>query len=162
MSRCVQTFDWYCVNILLLLLDSAVESNSSACTSLTTWNGPFPQTLWWKMTAPLQPKKAEEIWLGPQEPHKHLQMHHWEHPVRLYHRLVQQLHCPQNTKVSGGLCSQPNASSGAHCLPSRTSTAPGVTGMPRRTRATACSPRYHLEGRRQYSTVAAKLEPRDW
>ena len=54
---------------------------------------------------------------------------------------------------------------GANYLPSRTPTAPDVTGRPKRssrtttTRATACSPRYHPEG--EVSTGASKLGPRD-
>ena len=46
-------------------------------------------------TAHLQPQKTEEIWPDPSNPYKLLQMHHWEHPVGLYHRLIQQLHCLQ-------------------------------------------------------------------
>ena len=67
--------------------------------------------------------------------------------------------------LSRGLCGQPNTSPGAYCLPSRTSTAPDVTGRPRRslrtsaTRATACSPRYHSED--EVSTGASKLGPSD-
>jgi hypothetical protein len=34
--------------------------------------------------------------------------------------------------LSRGWCGQPNASPGAHCLPSRTPTAPNVTGRPKR------------------------------
>ena len=58
-----------------------------------------------------------------------------------------------------------NASPGANYLPSRTPTAPDVTGRPKRssrtttTRATACSPRYHPEN--EVSTGASKQGPRD-
>ena len=41
--------------------------------------------------APLQPQVAEEIRLVTKNTHKPLQMHNREHPVGLYHRLVQQL-----------------------------------------------------------------------
>ena len=43
-------------------------------------------------TVPLQPQEAEEIWLVTKYT---LQMHNREHPVRLYRRLVWQLHHPQ-------------------------------------------------------------------
>ena len=45
--------------------------------------------------AHLQPQEAEEIWLVVQNPDKLLQMHNREHPVRLYHSLVRQVHRPQ-------------------------------------------------------------------
>jgi hypothetical protein len=69
-----------------------------------------------------------------------------------------------NTVLSRRWCGQPNTSTGAHCLPSRTSRAPDVTGRPRSytasaTRAKACSHRYHLQGD---STAALKLGYRDW
>jgi hypothetical protein len=54
----------------------------------------------------------------------------------------------------------------ANYLPSRTPTAPNVTGRPKissrttTTRATACSPRYHPEC--EVSTGASKLGPRGW
>jgi hypothetical protein len=41
------------------------------------------------------------------------------------------------TGLSRGLCGQPKVSSGAHCLPSSTSTVPSVTGRPERSRALA-------------------------
>jgi hypothetical protein len=58
-----------------------------------------------------------------------------------------------------------NASLGVNYVPSRTPTAPDITGRPKRssrvtaTRATACSPHYHPEG--EVSTGASKLGPRD-
>jgi hypothetical protein len=45
-------------------------------------------------TAP-QPQEAEEMWLVTPNPDKPLQMHNQEHPVGLYHSLVQQLHRTQ-------------------------------------------------------------------
>ena len=67
--------------------------------------------------------------------------------------------------LSRGWCGQPNTSPGSHCLSSRTPTALGVTGRPRissmtsATRATACSPHYHQEGRD--STGASNLGLKD-
>jgi hypothetical protein len=61
------------------------------------------------------------------------------------------LYCTAIAGLSRGWCGQPNASSRAHCLPSRTSTAPNVTGRPRissrssATRDTAWSPCYRRE-----------------
>ena len=60
--------------------------------------------------------------------HKLLQMHYWEHPVGLYHRLVRQLHRPQPQSSPEGLH---NASPAANCLPSRTPITPDVTGRPK-------------------------------
>ena len=87
------------------------------------------------------------MWLVTQNPDKLLQMHNREHPVGLYHRQVRQLH---------------NASPGANYVPSRTPTAPDVTGRPKKsstTRTTAFSHHYHPEG--EVSTGASKQGPRD-
>ena len=46
-------------------------------------------------TVPLQPQEAEEIWLVTKNTPTLLQMHNWEHPVRLYLCLVPQLLRPQ-------------------------------------------------------------------
>jgi hypothetical protein len=73
---------------------------------------------------------------------------------------------PTTTGLSRGWCSLPNASPGANYLPSKTPTAPNVTGRSKRssrtstTRATACSLRYQPEG--EVSAGATKLGPRDW
>ena len=72
---------------------------------------------------------------------------------------------PATIGLSRGWCGMPNTSPGANYLPSRTPTAPDVTGSPIRssrtttTRATVCSPRYRPEG--EVSTGASKLGPRD-
>ena len=39
------------------------------------------------MTKPLPPQEAEKIWHGPSNPQKVIQLHHWEHPDWLQHRL---------------------------------------------------------------------------
>ena len=68
---------------------------------------------------------------------------------------------PTIAGLSRGWCGLHNASLGANYLPSRTPTAPTVTGRPKRpsrtiiTRATAFSPHYHPEGK--VSTGASKL-----
>ena len=73
---------------------------------------------------------------------------------------------PTTAWLFRGWCGLHNALPGANYLPSRTPTAPDVTGRPKRfsrtttTRATACSRRYHPEG--EVSTGASKLRPRDW
>ena len=56
--------------------------------------------------APLEPQQAEEISLVTQNPDKLLQMHNREHPVGLYHSLVQQLHRPQpqGSPEGGAVC----------------------------------------------------------
>jgi hypothetical protein len=64
--------------------------------------------------------------------------------------------------LSSGWCGLPNASPEAHCLPSRTSTAPSVkesSSSPSTSRATAYSHHYHPEG--EVSTGLSKLRPRD-
>jgi hypothetical protein len=72
---------------------------------------------------------------------------------------------PTTAWLSRGWCSLHNASPRANYLPSRTPTAPDVTGRPKissrttTTRVTACSPRHHPEG--EVSTGASKLGPRD-
>ena len=72
---------------------------------------------------------------------------------------------PSTARLSRGWCGLHNASPGANYLPSKTPTAPIVTGRPKRssrtttTRATACSPHYHPEG--EVSTGASKQGPRD-
>uniref|UniRef100_A0AAZ3SE09 Solute carrier family 35 member F1 n=1 Tax=Oncorhynchus tshawytscha TaxID=74940 RepID=A0AAZ3SE09_ONCTS len=60
---------------------------------------------------------------------------------------------PTTARLSRGCCGLHNASPGANFLPSRTPTAPDVTGRQKRssrtaitTRATPCSPRFHPEG----------------
>ena len=71
---------------------------------------------------------------------------------------------PTTARISRGWCGLHNASPGANYLPSRTPTAPDVTGRSKRssrtttTQATACSPRYHPEG--EGSTGPSKLGPR--
>ena len=42
-------------------------------------------------TTPLPPQEAEKIRHAPSDPQKVLQLHHWEHPDWLHHRLVWQL-----------------------------------------------------------------------
>ena len=72
---------------------------------------------------------------------------------------------PTTAGLSRRWCGLHSALLGANYLPSRTPTAPDVTGRPKRlsstttTRATACSPRYHPKGK--VSTGASKLGPRD-
>ena len=79
--------------------------------------------------------------------------------------VVKKAQQPAMVGLSRGWCSLPNASPGANYLPSRTHTAPDVTGRPKRssrissTRATACTTRYHPEG--EVSTGASKLGQRD-
>ena len=53
-----------------------------------------------------QPQEAEEIWLVTYNPHILLQMHHQEHPVGLYHRLVRQLVVQFAQRITGHLMSQ--------------------------------------------------------
>ena len=68
---------------------------------------------------------------------------------------------PATARLSRRWCGLHNASPGANYLPSRTPTAPDVTGRPKRslrttiTRATGCSLRYHPEG--EVSTGVSKL-----
>ena len=40
-------------------------------------------------------RRLKKFGFSPKTHHKLLQMHNREHPVRLYHRLVRQLLCPQ-------------------------------------------------------------------
>ncbi|CDQ76460.1 unnamed protein product [Oncorhynchus mykiss] len=68
-----------------------------------------------------------------------------------------------NRRVLRGWCGLHNASQGENYLPSKTPTAPDVTGRPKRssrtttTRATACSPRYHPEVERLLPTYRLEI-----
>jgi hypothetical protein len=79
-------------------------SSSSVYTSLTNWNGPHRQCSEEDATVPLKPQESEEIWLGTYNPHKCCII--WEHPVGLYHHLIQQLHRPQpqGSPEGGAVC----------------------------------------------------------
>jgi hypothetical protein len=95
---------------------------------------------------PLQPQKPEDIWVGHCDPQSFT-----DAPLRASCLAVS----PPGTAtapsaiagLSRGWCGQPNASPGAHCLPSRTPTErPRRSSRASATRAMFCSPRYHPEG----------------
>ena len=103
-------------------------------------------------TAPLQPQEAKENWLRTLNPptftDAQLRASGWA--VSPPATATAQ---PPTLRLSRGWCGLTNASPGANYLPSRTPTAAGVTGRPKRssrttttTRAIACSPHYHPEG----------------
>ena len=54
-----------------------VQTHQDSCEEVTT--KPFP------------PQESENIWHGPPDPQKVLQLHHREHSDRLHHQLVWQL-----------------------------------------------------------------------
>ena len=110
-------------------------------------------------------RKAEEICLVTQNPAKLLQIHNREHPVGLYHCLVRQLHLPQlqGTPEGGAVCT-PHHRGQTTCPPGHLQRPMSQEGRKdhqgqQTTRASACSHRYHPEGK--VSTGASKLGPRD-
>lgn len=123
--------------------------------------GPFTDSVVKKEHQHLfKPQEAGEIWRGPMR------------SLTNYRRIIESTPLPGTAtapRATAGLsrrwCGQSNASPGAHCLSSRTPSAPVVTGRPRRSSRTsrvtpeACSPRYHPEG--EVSTGASKLGPED-
>ena len=104
-------------------------------------------------TAPLQPQEAEEIWLlRPSETFTDAQLRASCGAVSPPSTAIAP---PATAGLSRGWYGLPNASSGAHCLLSRTPTALNVTGRPKRSRTTTC----HPEG--EVSTGPSKLGLRD-
>ena len=133
-------------------------SSSSAYTSLTIWNGPPTQTVWWRRRNSACSTSGgwrNLSWrLRPSQTFTDTQL-------RAYCRAVSPPNmatAPTATAgVSRGWCGLPSASPGAQCLPSRTPSAPDVTGRPKRSSRTSTTP---LPSRRrgQYGCIKAWTE----
>ena len=134
--------------------------SSLAYTSLTNFNGSLTQTVWWRRGN--SASSTSGSWrnlayhLKPSKTFTDTQSRASCHSVSLLAKatvppLAKATVPPATAGLSWLWCGLPNASPGAHYLPSRTPIAPDVT---------AFSPRYHPEV--EVSTGASKLGLRGW